>query len=77
MRRKGFEEARDPILNPLDTIECSDAILTPDSTEPKWPAAFGDINGALRRRSVLAAAETGRPSITTGRIWRSTRVPKP
>ena len=39
MRRNGFSEARDPILKPLDTIECRDAILTPDSTEPDWPEA--------------------------------------
>ena len=39
MRRNGFAEARDPILKPLDTIECRDAILTPDSTEPDWPTA--------------------------------------
>ncbi|MDE0110202.1 MAG: class I SAM-dependent DNA methyltransferase [Bryobacterales bacterium] len=39
MRRNGFTEARDPILKPLDTIECRDAILTPDGTEPDWPAA--------------------------------------
>ena len=29
MRRNGFDEARNPILKPLDTIECHDAILTP------------------------------------------------
>ena len=39
MRRNGFSEARDPILKPLDTIECRDAILTPDDTEPDWPEA--------------------------------------
>ena len=39
MRRNGFAEARDPILKPLDTIECRDAILTPDNTEPDWPEA--------------------------------------
>ncbi len=39
MRRNGFAESRDPILKPLDTIECRDAILTPDSTEPDWPEA--------------------------------------
>ena len=39
MRRNGFSEARDPILKPLDTIECRDAILTPASTEPDWPEA--------------------------------------
>ena len=39
MRRNGFAEARDPILKPLDTIECWDAIVTADNTEPEWPAA--------------------------------------
>ena len=39
MRRNGFSEARDPILKPLDTIECRDAILTPDNAEPDWPEA--------------------------------------
>ena len=39
MRRNGFSESRDPILKPLDTIECRDAILTPDDTEPDWPTA--------------------------------------
>ena len=37
MRRNGFAEARGPILKPLDTIECRDAILSSDSTEPEWP----------------------------------------
>ena len=39
MRRNGSSEARNPILKPLDTIECRDAILTPDSFEPEWPEA--------------------------------------
>ena len=39
MRRNGFSESHDPILKPLDTIECRDAILTPDNTEPDWPEA--------------------------------------
>ena len=39
MRRNGFAESRDPILKPLDTIECRDAILAPDGTEPDWPDA--------------------------------------
>ena len=39
MRRNGFREARDPILKPLETIECRDAILTPDNLEPEWPEA--------------------------------------
>ena len=39
MRRNGFSEARDPILKPLDAIECRDAIVTADNTEPEWPEA--------------------------------------
>ena len=48
MRRNGFSEARDPILKPLDTIECRDAILTPDGTEPDWPEGRrGDRQSAV------------------------------
>ena len=39
MRRHGFREDRDPILKPLDTIECRDAVLMLDGREPEWPAA--------------------------------------
>ena len=39
MRRNGFTASRDPILKPLETIECRDAILAPDGGEPAWPAA--------------------------------------
>ena len=39
MRRNGFRESRDPILKPLETIECRDAVLAPDGTEPTWPDA--------------------------------------
>ena len=39
MRRNGFNESRDPILKPLETIECRDAILTPEGGEPEWPEA--------------------------------------
>ena len=39
MRRNGFSESRDPILKPLDTIECRDAVLTSEDGEPEWPEA--------------------------------------
>ena len=39
MRRNGFAGSRDPILKPLDTIECRDAVLSSESEEPVWPAA--------------------------------------
>ena len=39
MRHNGFSESDNPILKPLDTIECRDAILTPEGDEPEWPEA--------------------------------------
>jgi type II restriction/modification system DNA methylase subunit YeeA len=39
MRRNGFEAGRNPVLRPLDTIECRDAILAPDGTRAEWPKA--------------------------------------
>ena len=39
MRRNGFSNSTNPILDPLDTIECRDAILAPDGSEPDWPQA--------------------------------------
>ncbi len=39
MRRNGFGYSTDPILDPLDTIECRDAILTSEGAEPDWPEA--------------------------------------
>ena len=57
MRRNGFSGARDPILDPLDTIECRDAILNPDGSEPDWPAADAVI---------------GNPPFLGGKLLRST-----
>ena len=39
MRANGFSAARDPILKPLGTIECRDALLNEDKSETKWPEA--------------------------------------
>jgi len=39
MRRNGFSNSTNPVLDPLETIECRDAILTPAGSEPDWPAA--------------------------------------
>ena len=63
MRRNGFSESRDPILKPLETIECRDAILTPDGKEPDWPEADVVIGnppflGVQRFRSMLGDVYT-------------------
>ena len=39
MRRNGFDVSRRPILRPLDTVECRDALLNPDGSEAAWPEA--------------------------------------
>lgn len=39
MRRNGFDAARNPILRPLETIECRDAVLAADGTRAEWPEA--------------------------------------
>ena len=39
MREHGFDASRNPILKPLDTIVCHDALLNDDGTEYKWPVA--------------------------------------
>ena len=39
MRRNGFPGSRKPILDPLETIECRDAILTSEGGESAWPDA--------------------------------------
>ncbi|QPH54934.1 class I SAM-dependent DNA methyltransferase [Pontivivens ytuae] len=39
MRRNGFEASTDPILKPLGTIECRDAVLAGDGTPAEWPEA--------------------------------------
>lgn len=38
-RRHGYAAPSNPILQPLDTIECRDAILTPEGTIAEWPKA--------------------------------------
>ena len=39
MREHGFDASRNPILKPLDTIRCHDALLNDDGSEYEWPAA--------------------------------------
>jgi len=39
MREHGFDASRNPILKPLETIECRDALLNEDGTEAEWPEA--------------------------------------
>ena len=65
MQRNGFGIAKNPILRPLDTIECRDAILNPDGTEPEWPEADVIIGnppflGGVKIRGTLGNTEYAR-----------------
>jgi len=58
MRRNGFAVTGDPILRPLETVECRDAILNPDGTEAEWPKVDATIGnppflGGKRMRDSL------------------------
>ena len=63
-----------PILKPLDTIECRDAILAPDGTEPDWPEADVIIGnppflGAWRLIAYLGEDRVSRmSSVYSGRV---------
>jgi hypothetical protein len=48
MRRNGFELERKPILRPLDTIECRDAVMNPDGSEAQKIAAAAKRLNELR-----------------------------
>jgi hypothetical protein len=67
MLANGFAYERDPILRPLENIECRDAILDlsdPENPqEPSWPAA-----------DVIIATP---PSTTADRSTTSTSTPSP
>jgi hypothetical protein len=39
MLRHGLQPSRDPLLKPLETIECRDALLEDDGGAPPWPRA--------------------------------------
>ena len=39
MLKHGYDIRRNPILAPLDHIECRDAVLNVDDSEPDWPEA--------------------------------------
>ena len=65
MRRNGFHESRNPILKPLDNIECRDAILTPQGEEPEWPRADVVIGNPPFLGGKLLIAHLGEDYVST------------
>ena len=65
MRRNGFPGSRQPILDPLETIECRDAILTPEGGEPEWPEADAIIGNPPFLGGKLLIANLGEGYVST------------
>jgi hypothetical protein len=65
MLRHGMQPSRNPILKPLETIECRDAVIDRDGGDPEWPHADAIIGnppflGNKRMLSELGEAYTRR-----------------
>ena len=60
MRRNGFDAGRNPILKPLDNIECRDALLNADGTEATWPETDVIIGNPPVSRREEAQVNLGR-----------------
>ncbi len=75
-RRNGFPAPSDPVLRPLDTIECRDAVLAPDGTAATWPAADAIVGNPpfLGDKSMIATL--GRDYTDILRQAYSGRVPR-
>ncbi|HLO61724.1 MAG TPA: DNA methyltransferase [Azonexus sp.] len=63
MLAHGYEIRRNPILAKLDHIECRDAVLAPNWTEPEWPTANVIVGnppfiGDKKMRNVLGTEYT-------------------
>ena len=65
MRRNGFPGSREPVLDPLETIECRDAILTSEGSEPEWPKADVIIGNPPFLGGKLLIANLGEEYVST------------
>jgi len=61
MRRHGFAVSPNPILKPLNTIVCRDALLNDDGTEAEWPDADAIIGNPPFLGAKLMYRRLGRP----------------
>ena len=76
MRRNGFGNSTNPVLKPLDTIECRDDILAPDGSEPDWPVADAVVGNPPFLGGKLLIGELGEDYVSRMFAeWRG-RVPR-
>ena len=76
MRSNGFPGSQEPILDPLETIECRDAILTPEGSEPEWPDADVIIGNPPFLGGKLLITNLGEEYVTTLFDVYKNRVPR-
>jgi type II restriction/modification system DNA methylase subunit YeeA len=75
MIENGFPGAKNPILKPLDQIECGDAILNEDGSEPVWPKADVIIGNPPFLGNKKLIRELGERYISAVRELYNQRVP--
>ena len=75
LRRNGFDVSRRPILRPLETVECRDALLNPDGGEAAWPDAEFIVGNPPFLGDKKQLAELGEQYVTTLRRTYAGRVP--
>jgi type II restriction/modification system DNA methylase subunit YeeA len=76
MIENGFGASKDPILRPLNQIECRDAILNADGSETQWPAADVIIGNPPFLGSRNMNMELGHTYTETVRAAYDGRVPR-
>ncbi|WP_342726087.1 DNA methyltransferase [Bradyrhizobium sp. B097] len=75
MRRNGFGVSDRPILKPLDTIECRDALVSHDGSEAVWPEADAIIGNPPFLGDKLMLGTLGNEYVSTLRDLFSDRLP--
>ncbi len=75
MLRNGFGVSRNPILKPLDNIECRDAIRNPDNTAAPWPRADVIVSNPPYLGAKLMYRKIGKPETQAIRAIYKGRLP--
>ena len=71
----GFPYRRNPILKPLDQIECRDAVINDDGSEPQWPKATAIVGNPPFLGDKRLQSELGEEYVARLRKCYSDRLP--
>ena len=75
MRRSGFDIGRQPILKPLNTIECRNAIINDDDTPATWPSSDVVIGNPPYLGAKLLKGKLGKTATEAIRALYKGRLP--